>query len=390
MKTVLLCGWNGYIGTALTQTLLSKGYRIIGIDNQQRRLAVEEAGSISAVNQLSAIELVSEFEKLGEFTSYDCDIDLDKEELDDIFQQYDIDIVLNLAHIPSAPFSQKNWEQANTTLINNVLGTNNLLWCIKEYCIDAHYITIGSTGEYDHQLNVDIEEGYFQFTHKDRLSKECLFPRKANSIYHSSKIASTYIIDYLTKIWGLKCTDVMQAVVFGSYTDESSKTGIHTRLDSDEQFGTLINRLVVQSIIGEPMTIYGEGKHQRAFLSLNDSIQALMIAVENPPEKGVVQSWNQLSEWHSINDVAQMVKDVAKSKWGIDVETQNIPTPRGEYTGEHYYHYVCDKLPTLGYKPTRTMKEEIDYMMDIVSYNLSENPEVIEVLKKNVIPKIKF
>ena len=146
MKTVLLCGWEGYIGTALTQALLDDGCRVIGIDNQQRSEAVEKLGSVSAIETLSTYEKAREFNKMGDFKYHTIDIDTSKITLDYIFKEYAFDIVLNLAHIPSAPYSQKNWRQANETLMNNVLGTNNLLWCIKENCPDAHYITIGSTG----------------------------------------------------------------------------------------------------------------------------------------------------------------------------------------------------------------------------------------------------
>lgn len=389
-KKILVCGWDGYIGTALTQELLKEGYSVVGIDNQQRRKAVNELGSISAIEHAPIWLKFKEFQNQGDFKEFILDIDGAKDTLDIVFKDTKFDIVINLAHIPSAPFSQKNHDQAHKTLHNNVIGTNNLLWCIKEYCPDAHYITIGSTGEYSHYGNIDIEEGYFSFEHKGRQSEEFLFPRRPGSIYHTSKVASTYLIDYLSRAWNLRCTDVMQSVVFGNYTDITQKTGINTRLDSDEEFGTVINRFVVQAMIGEPLTIYGEGLHQRGFIALNDSIQALMIAVNNPPEKGTVQSWNQLSEWHSMVNIADMVCEVAKDKYNINVEVQHVPTPRNEYTGDHYYNYVSDKLPSFGYKPTRTIKQEIDYMMGKVSDNISKNDSIIDVLKSNVIPKIKF
>lgn len=130
------------------------------------------------------------------------------------------------------------------------------------------------------------------------------------------------------------------------------------------------------------MTVYGEGKHQRGFLSLNDSIQALMIAVNNPAQKGKVQTWNQLSEWYSINKIAEIINEIKPSK------IKHIKTPRKEFTGEHYYKYITENLDNLGYKPTRTIKEEIEY-----SFNLFEKKfdwSLKDKLKKFIIPKLDF
>jgi UDP-sulfoquinovose synthase len=280
----------------------------------------------------------------------------------------------------------KSIDHAGAVLSNNILGTNNILWNIKEVVPECHYITIGTAGEYDHYCNIDIEEGYTSFEHKGRQSNELMFPRRPGSIYHTSKTASTYLIDYLARAWNLKCTDVMQGIVFGMYTDEIAESNIYSRLDSDEAGGTVINRFVIQSILGVPLTIYGQGDHQRGFLSLNDSVQALMLAVNNPAEEGYVQVWNQLSEWCSINSIAEMVSVIGRNCFGLEVEKKWIDTPRMEYTGKHYYHYVTDKLKNLGYDPTRKIEQEISYMLE----NLLPMKDELFPLENVVEPKIKF
>lgn len=201
----------------------------------------------------------------------------------------------------------------------------------------------------------------------------------------NSKTASTYLIDYLTRAWKLKCTDVMQGIVFGGYTPEIDKYHMYSRFDFDEAGGTVLNRFIIQAILGIPLTIYGSGKHQRSFLSLNDSVQALMIALNNPAKSGVVQTWNQLSEWHSMNSIAQIVKNVGK-EIGIDVTAQWIDTPRMEYTGKHYYNFITENLTKKGYVPTRTIKEEIKYCFEL----LLPFKDRLEKYKDVVIPKINF
>lgn len=384
MNTVLLLGCDGYIGNALTQRLLFKGYKVIGIDNFLRRYWVQDTmHSFSSIPILNMIEKVAKFKEIGNFEFYNIDIVKDYNSLYNVISSEKLGTIINLAHIPSGPFSQISHECADITLKNNYLGTNNILWGIRELCPEAHYITIGTTGEYDHYSNIDIEEGYIVLNHKGRKSNEMIYPRRPGSIYHCSKTASTYLIDFLSRTWDLMCTDIQQAVVFGSYTEEIDNTKIYSRFDSDEAAGTVINRFIVQSILGVPLTIYGRGEHQRGFISLNDSIQALMLAVENVAEKGSVQVWNQLSEWHSINEVSDMIINVSK-KFGMDIKKSYIQSPRTEYTGKHYYKYITQKLSKLGYIPTRSIEEEIEYVYNI----LAPLKKDLEPLKHVVEPKI--
>jgi len=337
--------------------------------------------SFSATSIKSMEEKTKLFKEIGNFTYLEHDIAEEGDAVWAMLFDFRPDIVVNLAHIASGPYSMASQDNAALSLRNNIIGTNNFLWSLKDLCPDSHYITIGTTGEYDHYSNIDIEEGYINISHNGRESVEMMYPRRPGSIYHSSKTASTYLIDFLTRSWGIRCTDIQQAVVFGSYTDEIDQTKIYSRLDSDEAHGTVIHRFMVQSLLGVPLTVYGEGKHQRGFISLNDSVQALEIAINNPAEKGRVQVWNQLSEWHSMNDIAAMVSEVCG---GVDIT--HIDTPRNEHTGEHYYKYITEKLSKLGYKPTRTIKEEIEYTINV----LKKRKDELKPLAKVVMPNIRW
>jgi len=383
-KNVILLGYDGYIGNALIQRLLNSGYKVFAVDNYMRSKWIRED-----MNSISATKIDPYrrhfLKPMGDVLFYEFNIVNNIQPLEYMMEKSNASIVINLAHIPSAPYSQKSHKHANITLTNNIIGTNNVLWLMKEHLPDAHYITIGTTGEYDHYSNIPIYEGYCKMKWKDRISNEMIFPRRSGSIYHTSKVASTYLIDFISRAWQMKCTDVMQSIVFGMYTDDIDKSKLWSRLDSDEAGGTVIHRFVIQSILGEPLTIYGEGNHQRGFLSLNDSIQALMIAVNNEPDQGRVQVWNQLSEWHSMNDIADMVVEVG-DKFELDVKKQHIDSPRNEYTGNHYYNYKTDILKKMGYVPTRTIKQEIEYMFNY----LLPYKKRLEPLRSVVMPKIKW
>ena len=372
MKTVMVIGADGYIGNAIVQRLLFKKYKVIGIDNFFKRIITDKQMIQSAIPIQKPLERMKKFQEIGDYTFKKIDLAKDIDTINNIIKEYKPDTIINLAHMPSGPWSMKDNTQATYTLMNNIIGTNTILWAIKENNPDCHYITIGSTGEYDHYNNIDIEEGYFSIEWKGRQSTEMIFPRRTASIYHVSKISSTYLIDTLSRMWELKCTDIMQSIVFGLYTDEIIQTKIHSSFFTDESFGTVLNRFICQAKSNTPLTIFGKGDHKRGFISLNDCVQALMIAVENEPKKGKPQVWNQLSEWHSINDIAKMVQ-VEGNKKGLNVKTTKIKSPRIEKTEDHYYKYVTNILKGYGYKSTRTIPEEINYCLD----NINENSFVL-------------
>jgi nucleoside-diphosphate-sugar epimerase len=228
-----------------------------------------------------------------------------------------------------------------------------------------------------------VEEGYIKIKHKGRTSKELIFPRCPTSIYHASKVASMYITEYLTRMWNLKTSEAEQAVVFGAFTKEIDETKIYSRLDTDGCFGTVLNRFIIQSLLNIPLTIFGEGNHKRGFIALQDSVNAIMLSIENPPENGKLRVFNQLSEHRSMNELAEMVKNTAQN-YGIDVRFNHIPSPRHEHTGDHFYNIISEILPKLGYKPSRTIEQEIDYIFDVIDL------EYIQGLRDTIVKNVVF
>lgn len=383
---VLVAGCFGYIGNALTQRLLMEGYKVVGIDNNVREYNVREMGSYSAVEQSNLLRRTILFKNIGEFEHYNFDISSysSYQVISNIIERHRPCTIVNLAHQPSGPYSMIDNVHANYSLTNNIIGSSNFLWAIKETYPDIHYTTIGTTGEYDHYSNIDIEEGYFKINYKGRESNELIYPRKPTSIYHSSKVASLYLNEYLTRIWNLRTTEAEQAVVFGLYTKETDDTKIYSRLDTDGCFGTVLNKFIVQAMLGIPLTIFGEGKHQRGFLALQNSVDAVMLSIENPPKRGKLRIFNQLSETWSINELANKVKEYAKKTKNIDVKFNYIESPRKEYTGDHYYKYISEILPAMGYVPTRTVEDEIEYIFNTLDL------QYISDLKDTITENIEF
>jgi len=386
-KTVLVAGNDGCIGHALTLRLLKDGYKVIGIDDFRRRRDVQEMKSFSATPIKYMNEKIEIFKEIGDFTFYSNSMEMEYDKLKEIFFLHKPDTVVNLAQQPSAPFSQKSRRHAVETTYGNLIGTLNVLYAIKETVPNTQLIQIGSMGEYNPALGIEIPEGIFDFKHDGIEIKNAIFPRLPGSYYHASKVASTYYIDCACRWWDLNATDIMQGPVFGNWTPEIEEFNLHTRLDSDECFGTVANRFIVQALLNKPLTIYGKGDHKRGFLSLNDSVQCLMLAIENKPKIGEYRTWNQLSKIYSMNEVAEEVSEAAIEYGIIDkINTIHIDTSRAERTDDFLYNPKVDKLNKLGFKPTRSIKDESLYAFKVLSNSIDELFPLIDVID----PKIKW
>ncbi len=389
-QTVLVTGCDGYIGHALTLKLVKDGHNVIGLDNLARRQNVKEMGSFSAIPIETRRERNETLQHIGDFVFYDMTMISDIN-LRQLFNSYNFDTIINLAQQPSAPFSHKSQLHTLSTTNNNLQGVINLLYVMKQQKNpNAHLIHIGTMGEYDPAVGVKIPEGTFKFWHRFKRSKTSIFPRRPGSFYHASKVAATYYIDLACRAWNLKATDIMQGVVFGNWTPEIEEYQSHTRLDSDEAFGTVVNRFLVQAFIEHPLTIYGKGHHKRGFLSIYDSTQCLNIALNNPPKKNEYRTWNQLFSVYSINQIADLVIDAA-AYFGIKATKQHIPSPRKETTNPHYYNPDVKILRKLGYIPehdTRhSFRDELFFQLEeLQKYPL--NAEQIKTLTNAVKPNI--
>ena len=280
-------------------------------------------------------------------------------------------------------FSMIDQQHTVLTQQNNVVGNLNILWAIQEVCPDTHLIKLGTMGEYG-TPNVDIPEGFFEVEYrgrKDRLP----FPRQAGSFYHLSKVHDSHNTMFACKIWGLRATDIMQGVVFGTYIDEmGDDRRMRTRLDFDQCFGTAINRFCCQAVTGHPLTLYGQGSQKRSFLPLRDSMQCLALAIENPAEIGEYRVFNQFDTCYSIDELAQQVQ-LAAGELSMDVQIERYDNPRQE-AESHYYNPDRQKLVDLGYRPTHDVMLEIRIMLS----DLRDYRDRIAAHLNAVVPDIRW
>jgi UDP-sulfoquinovose synthase len=381
---VFIAGIDGYLGWPFAQVLAARGHEVAGTDTLLRRQWVEEMGSQSALPVYSVEERKQAFrEKYGKdilFLEKDL---LDYEFLKSFFADFKPDAIVHLGQMPSAPYSMMDQAHSVFTQTNNIVSNLNLLWVMREVCPDAHLLKLGTMGEYG-TPNIDIPEGFFEVEYRGR--KDVLpFPRQAGSFYHWSKVHDSNLTMFTSRIWGLRATDVMQGVVFGTRIDEmGDDPRLRSRLDFDQCFGTAINRFCCQAVIGHPLTLFGGGNQKRGFLPLRDSMQCLAIALENPPQQGEYRVFNQFEETYNLVELAEMVREVG-NEFGLDVQINNYENPRKELD-EHYYNPDRNHLISLGYQPTHDVKAE----MRIMIQDLMQHKDRIMEKREILVPDIRW
>jgi UDP-sulfoquinovose synthase len=360
---VAVLGGDGYCGWATALYLSKKGHSVAIFDNFVRRQWDHELG----VQTLTPIRTLSDRLKIWqELTGKHIDLFVgdvnDYDSLSSTIKAFGPDAVVHFAEQRAAPYSMIDRKHAVFTQANNVLGTLNLLFALREFQPDCHLIKLGTMGEYG-TPNIDIEEGYITIEHNGR--KDVLpYPKQAGSFYHLSKVHDSHNIMFCCKIWGLRATDLNQGVVYGTTTDEAAlDEGLINRFDYDEVFGTVLNRFCVQAATGVPLTVYGKGGQTRGFLDIRDTVRCVEIACLNPAARGEFRVFNQFTEQFSVLQLARMVESAGK-KLDLEVRVDHIPDPRVE-AEEHYYNAKHSKLMELGLKPHLLSDSLLDSLVNI-------------------------
>jgi len=373
---ILVLGGDGYCGWPTALHLSKLGHRVGIADNFIRRLWDYELGveTLTPIRSLHA--RVAAWQELTDrsmeiFVGDLCDYTFVRK----MFERFAPDAVVHFAEQRSAPYSMIDREHAVFTQVNNITGTLNLLFAMRDVAPECHLVKLGTMGEYG-TPNIDIEEGFIEIHHNGR--KDVLpFPKQPGSFYHLSKVHDSHNIAFATKIWGLRTTDLNQGVVYGTMTDEIAlDERLVNRFDYDEVWGTALNRFCVQAAIGHPLTVYGKGGQTRGFLDIRDTIRCIALAVENPPKPGEFRVFNQFTEQFNVKQLAELIANAAKPL-GLTCRIEHVPDPRVE-AEEHYYNAKHTKLVDLGLKAHLLSDSLLDSLLNIaIRYKARVDPKVI-------------
>ncbi|MGF1576982.1 MAG: NAD-dependent epimerase/dehydratase family protein [Cyanophyceae cyanobacterium] len=379
---VLILGGDGYCGWATALHLSNQGHEVGIVDNYIRRSWDLQLGvsTLTPIRQLE--ERVDRWQAIsGKSMQYFVGDLCDYSFLSATMRTFEPDAVVHFGEQRSAPYSMISRDHAVMTQVNNVVGTLNVLYAIKEDFPNCHLVKLGTMGEYG-TPNIDIEEGYITIEHNGR--KDTLpYPKQPGSFYHLSKVHDSHNIHFACKIWGLRATDLNQGVVYGVLTDEAGQDEtLINRLDYDGVFGTALNRFCIQAAVGHPLTVYGSGGQTRGFLDIRDTVRCIEIALNNPAEPGQMRVYNQFTEMFSVKDLATMVQK-AGTALGIKVEIQSVENPRVELE-EHYFNAKNTKLLDLGLQPHYLSDSLLDSLLNVA---LKYRDRVDQ---KQILPKVKW
>jgi UDP-sulfoquinovose synthase len=379
---VLVIGGDGYCGWATALYLSNRGYEVGILDSLVRRhwdmeLCSDTLTPIAPIQQRlqrwqdltgKSIDLF-----IGDITNYDF--------LSKSMRKFAPEAIVHFGEQRSAPFSMIDREHAVLTQVNNVVGTLNLLYAIREDFPDCHLVKLGTMGEYG-TPNIDIEEGYITIEHNGR--KDTLpYPKQPGSFYHLSKVHDSHNIHFACKIWGLRATDLNQGVVYGVLTDETGMDELLiNRLDYDGVFGTALNRFCIQAAIGHPLTVYGSGGQTRSFLDIRDTVRCVELAIATPAETGQFRVFNQFTEQFSVGDIASLVQK-AGTAMGLKVEINHLANPRVEKE-EHYFNAKNTNLLDLGLQPHLLSDSLLDSLLNFATKYQHR------VDKNQILPKVSW
>jgi UDP-sulfoquinovose synthase len=379
---VLVIGGDGYCGWATALYLSNKGYEVGIIDSMVRRHWDLELG-VDTLTPIAPIQKrIQRWQDLtgksidlyvGDITNYDF--------LSQAMHKFEPGAIVHFGEQRSAPFSMIDREHAVLTQVNNVVGTLNLLYAMRQDFPDCHLVKLGTMGEYG-TPNIDIEEGYITIEHNGR--KDTLpYPKQPGSMYHLSKVHDSHNIHFACKMWGLRATDLNQGVVYGVLTEETGMDELLiNRLDYDGVFGTALNRFCIQAAIGHPLTVYGKGGQTRGFLDIRDTVRCVEIAIANPANVGEFRVFNQFTELFSVGDLAMMVKK-AGTALGLDVAIDHLENPRIEKE-EHYFSAKNTNLLDLGLQPHLLSDSLLDSLLNFATKYQNR------VDKNQILPKVSW
>ena len=361
---ILILGGDGYLSWPTAMHLSTAGHEVSLVDNFLRRSMATELGSESLTPIQSIGERVRAWKEVSgnDVAFFHGDL-TDPQFVDGLFAATTPDAIVHYGEQPSAPYSMIDRRHAVSTQRNNVEGTLNVLYAIRDLAPDAHLVKLGTMGEYG-TPGIDIEEGFIEINHNGR-SDTLPFPKLPGSMYHLTKVHDSHNIHFACRIWGVRATDLNQGVVYGIHTAETLlDERLCMRFDYDEVLGTALNRFCVQAVVGHPLTVYGKGGQTRGFLNIVDTIQCVRLAIENPAQRGEFRVFNQFTEQFSVNDLAGIVDRVATSK-GINAVVEHLPDPRIE-AEEHYYNATHTKLVELGLKAHLLTDEVVGDLLDTI------------------------
>ena len=364
---ILVLGGDGFCGWPTSLHLSQKGHDVVIVDNLARRNIDNEleVQSLTPI-QTPTVRRRTWQELTGREIGFErLDVALEYDRLLALIQRERPDAIVHFAEQRAAPYSMKSSWHKRYTVNNNLNATNNVLAAIVDSGLDIHLVHLGTMGVYGYSsVGVRLPEGYLtvKMTNDDgeEVEQEILYPANPGSIYHMTKTQDQLFFAFYNKNDAVRITDLHQGIVWGTQTRETRlDERLINRFDYDGDFGTVLNRFLMQAAIGFPLTVHGSGGQTRAFIHIQDTVRCIELAVSNPPERGDrVKIMNQLTETHRLIELANMVSEMT----GVPIE--HVENPRKE-ADRNDLEASNEGLLGLGLTPTTLRQGLLDEVTEI-------------------------
>jgi len=345
---VIILGGDGFCGWPTALHLSQRGHEVAIADNLSRRRIDQELGVQSLTPILPMAERLAAWKEVSgsDIAFHDLTAGKDYDRLLALLADFRPDAIVHFAEQRAAPYSMKSAQHKRYTVDNNLNATNDVLAAIVESGRDIHLVHLGTMGVYGYGVaGMKIPEGYLKVKVGEQ-EQEILYPANPGSIYHMTKTQDQLFFFFYNKNDKVRITDLHQGIVWGTQTEETKKDArLVNRFDYDGDYGTVLNRFLMQAALDYPLTVHGTGGQTRAFINLQDTVRCIELALLNPPKPGErVNILNQMTETHRVRDLAKIVSDMT------GVEIAHLPNPRNE-AEENELHVAEPRFLDLGLKP---------------------------------------
>lgn len=362
---ILVLGGDGFCGWPTALYLSEQGHDVVIVDNLSRRkIDLElECASLTPIQNMS--DRISAWRSVSgrDIRFVLLDVANDYHRLLDLIVREKPDSIVHFAEQRAAPYSMKGSRQKRYTIDNNVSGTHNVLAAIVESGLDVHVVHLGTMGVYGYGTSGgEIPEGYIDVILPGGRPSRILHPSYPGSVYHATKCLDQILFQFYQKNDSLRITDLHQGIVWGTNTPQTLKDErLINRFDYDSDYGTVLNRFLMQAALDVPLTVYGTGGQTRAFIHIQDTAKCISLAISNPPQSGdKVEIFNQVAETHRVRDLANLIADKTGAK------VNNISNPRNE-SAENELDVSNRKFRSLGLDPITLEMALLDEVVSIAS-----------------------